>query len=146
MRKAMKEAGIDPIAPGDVRIIVNTDVVWTEIPKDADGTHRGIVVGSTALLQDPGFPVAWIVPCTTTPFYAGGECAVDGVEIAIPDGENGFTRKNVFAVAYLGQPIHKEDLGRRVGTVSAQTLLAVQGGIIQVLGLLEGEEEEEDAS
>lgn len=135
MRAALKKSGIDPIAKGDVRIVKNTDVVWTHQPNSE--THRVVVTGSSKLLQDPEFPLAWIIPCTTTPAYADGV-----LEVEIPAGEDGFTKAGVYAVTYLQQPIRKEYLGKRVGTVSSDTLLLLAAGVVDAFELVDEEDTE----
>jgi len=128
-RDALQGRGIPPIARGDVRIVPNEGLTLTW-PTTRSHEHRVVVVGNPALLQSNGIPVVTIVPCTSSPRLND-----DVLEVAIPPYEVAFTRQ-AYAITYLTQPVHREALGELVGTVSDETLMLIDAGIIEALGVL----------
>ena len=129
MRDALSRAGVveGTTARGDVHIVDSSQLRWTYTPSSP--THPVVILASPDLLQDSGFPLAIVVPCTSSPISADGT-----LEVPIPPAEIG-SPKQTYAVSYLVQPLHKCYLGKWVGTVSDDTLATIEAGVIASLGI-----------
>ena len=118
-----------PLVPGDVYLVRNDVLVFTDRPRDSQGKHRVIVVGRDDELASSTLPMVKVVPCTTSPRLGDSF-----LEVPIPDGEPGFTATGVYAITYLDQPVHRGDLEQHVGTIKPETLNGITAAIVYRLG------------
>lgn len=128
LRSAFALGGKAPVSQGDVCWVASDHLRMTGGDPPAK-TRPVIIVGEASLLQDPLFPFAWVVPCTTSPRSSAGP-----LEVPIPAGEAGLA-PGTHAIAYLLQPFRKDQLPYPRGAVSQTSLESILAAVAFILDI-----------